>query len=162
MIETKVQTLVIEAVRAHGGEARKLSNRFNIGVCDLLIKLGGGQELTERGGVQDFYPAMLMEVKLDKRVIGFAARMNAPVAPAVTVPQHSFLTAFARAGMLCGVMSFVEEAHRGKRGLWLQIVRVGPGHDYRPGWSLRPDHYTKLEPLNLFDQVMVDMLKEFA
>lgn len=153
MIEVAVQTLIIEAVRAHGGEARKLSNRFAVGVSDLLIKLPGPVFGTLA------VPAMLMEVKLDKRAAGFAARMNNPVTPDVTVPQHSFLTNFARAGMLCGVMSFVEEAHKGKRGLWLQIVRV-PGYVVEDG--LRPDRYQQLSPLASFDEIIINMLKEFA
>jgi len=142
MIETQAQKHVIDAVKAHGGAAHKLSNRFSVGVSDLLIKLPG-------------LPAMLMEAKLDHRAN--VLHPQSPVMPDVTVPQHSFLTSYAEAGMVCGVMSFVEEARKGKRGLWLQVVRV-PG--FRPGDALRPDWYVQLAPLNLFDQLIVDALKE--
>lgn len=149
MKEVQAQSLVIDAVRAFDGAAHKLSNRFMIGVPDLLIALSA-------------HPPMLMEVKLEQRAAGFAERTNHPVMPGVTVPQHSFLTQYAKAGMLCGVMSFVEEAHKGKRGLWLQIVKVA-GYDksYRVGDGLMPHKYVHLTPLNLFDRAVVDMLMEF-
>lgn len=159
MIETEVQKLVIDAVRAAGGAAHKLSHRFNVGVVDLLVKLGHYEGLLL--SPKQTSPAMLLEVKLDK-IKDVNQRVerdpNFTITPDVTVPQHSFLTAYAKAGMMCGVMSFVED-HRGKRGLWLKIERV-PG--YKVGDGLALINYAPCGGHQDRDQIIIETLKQFA
>ena len=89
MKELDAQRLIIEVVRDHGGAAFKLSNRFLVGVSDLLIKV-------------PFLPAALIEVKLDQLPV-----KNTFVRLAVTVPQQRFLGQFERAGMAAGIASIV-------------------------------------------------------
>lgn len=93
MKETACQSLMIDAVRANGGAAHKLSNRFLVGVSDLLVKLPAR-------------PAMLLEVKLNKFSSltddGHGFMLD------VTKLQDDFLRRYARAGMLCAVASFVQ------------------------------------------------------
>jgi hypothetical protein len=125
MREVDVQTYVVNAVKEGGGAAKKLANRFLVGVVDLLIKLPG-------------QPAMLMEVKLEQRA-QMTRRTQYPLMPAVTVPQFHMLAEYHRAGMLCGVMSFVEEARKGKRGLWLYVSMLP---EYRAGLGFHEQHYT--------------------
>ena len=93
MNELRAQRLVVEAVRERGGAAHKLSSRFLIGVSDLLVKL------PQR-------PAALVEVKLHKFKVSVTER--APFTLDLTHAQEKFLTDYASAGMVCGVMSFVE------------------------------------------------------
>jgi hypothetical protein len=124
MREIDVQTYVVNAVKEGGGAAKKLANRFLVGVVDLLIKLPG-------------QPAMLMEVKLEQRA-QMTRRTQHPLVPAVTVPQFHMLAEYHHAGMLCGVMSFVEEARKGKRGLWLRISMLP---EYRTGLGFHEEQY---------------------
>lgn len=159
MIETEVQKLVIDAVRTAGGAAHKLSHRFNVGVADLLVKLNDEYKPSGLRGHDStrYFPAMLLEAKLDK-IKNVADKPNHPIVPDVTVPQHSFLTAYAKAGMVCGVMSFIED-RRGRRGLWLQIVDV-PW--FKVGTALRLGDYTPCGGHQDRDANIVRMLKEFA
>ena len=117
MIETAVQTLVVNAVIDAGGMAMKMAHKFLMGVPDLLIKLPADRR------------AMIMEAKLERRA-QMTRRTQHPLTPAVTVNQFNYLTKFHLAGTPAGVMSFVEVGGRGKRGLWLHISMLP---QYRPG-----------------------------
>lgn len=102
MKETDIQSHVIKVVRARGGAARKLSHRFNLGVCDLLIKLDFDRKRHMLGLFKPF-PAMLLEVKLH-----YGTRdSRRPFKLDVTRPQQEFLCEFASAGMKTGVLSFL-------------------------------------------------------
>jgi DNA-binding sugar fermentation-stimulating protein len=96
--ETQLQHDVIKAVREIGGAANKLSNRFLVGVSDLLVKISNED-------------AMLIEVK--KNV--YSAEFRDAVTLDVTTKQLAFLNEYARAGMRCGVLSFLVKMKRGKR-----------------------------------------------
>lgn len=105
MIEVDVQTKIVKAVIAGGGAAHKLSNRFLIGVSDLLIK-------------QPSRPALLMEVKLAK--FSASIRPDHQFKLDVSHLQKDFLRQYHRAGMAAGVISAVL---RGSR-LWLAYFRL--------------------------------------
>jgi len=106
MNELQLQSLVIDSVRDSGGAAFKLSNRFLIGVCDLLLKV------PDR-------PAALVEVKLQR--LSNRTRDDFRFVLDVTVPQRDFLTSFASAGMLCGVLSGIVRSNRQVSSLSLCI-----------------------------------------
>lgn len=93
MKETEAQYMTIQAVRAHEGAAHKMSNRFLVGVADLLIKLPNA-------------PPMLLEAKINKFSIktGPSHRFTLDL----TAPQVEFLNDYHEAGMHCGVLSFVQ------------------------------------------------------
>lgn len=95
MNELQFQSRCIRAVREHGGAAHKLSNRFMVGVSDLLVKLPN-------------CAAMLVEVKLAK----FKTTQERTFRLQVTKPQEVFLASYDRAGMLCAVLSVIQYAPR--------------------------------------------------
>lgn len=121
MKEIDCQSLVIDAVRAHGGAAHKLSNRFLIGVSDLLVKL------PDR-------PAALLEVKLNK-----FSSLAGLFGLDVTHLQKKFLNDYYDANMGCGVLSFIEHNRKGIRGLYLAAFGLDSMHqtDYH---VRREDH----------------------
>jgi hypothetical protein len=89
MKEIDTQSEMIEACVEAGGAGHKLSNRFMVGVSDLLIKLPN-------------WPACLIEVKMDEAPV-----TRGSVALRPTVPQLRFLRKYADAGMITGVASCV-------------------------------------------------------
>lgn len=103
MKETDYQKFVLDIVRDAGGAGHKLSNRFLVGVSDLLIKLPDRE-------------AALIEVKLVK----FAPRTKQDhrFDLGVTVLQREFLKKYNKAGMKTGVLSFVEH---GRQKLWAEV-----------------------------------------
>lgn len=109
MKEIDVQSLIIDSVKAHHGTGHKLSNRFLIGVSDLLIKQSHG-------------PAALIEVKLQK--IGSTTKPDFEFKLDVTIPQREFLQRYFDVGMWAGVFSFVERGGRGVRGLSMALFRL--------------------------------------
>lgn len=124
MREVDCQSKVIKAVRDAGGAAHKLSNRFLVGVPDLLIKLPR-------------YSAIIMEVKLEKRIQFSDDRY--PITPEVTQLQWEFLKKYHDAGMTTGVISFVQ---------WRRTLRCLHVFlpNYRRGDSLRPTLYYLFDP----------------
>lgn len=118
MKETDLQSLTIKAVRLHGGAAHKLSNRFLVGVSDLLVKL-------------PLLPAALLEVKYDERAKFDPA---APITPGVTPLQHKFLKDYHAAGMACGVLSFLKADGR-------LLAYIKPIQHYQLGDSFRAGEY---------------------
>lgn len=106
--ETELQLDTIKAVIAAGGTAHKLSNRFLIGVSDLLVKLPAN-------------PAMLIEVKKNP----FPVKSHI-VDLEVTPKQLQFLVSYAKVGMRCGVLSFLFTKERGKRVIHAFVFAVIP------------------------------------
>jgi hypothetical protein len=112
MLEIDCQKLVVDVVRARGGGATKLSNRFLVGIADLLIKIPEQEVLLAEAKLARF-----KRIPLPDHVF----RLD------VTVPQKAFLRAFRAAGARCGVLSFVEISGRGRLGLylaWLGLDRL--------------------------------------
>lgn len=89
--EIKLQREIVEVVRAAGGFAFKLSNRFLIGVPDLFVKL-------------PWHSAAFYEVKLAKLP---AATRKTEIELAVTPLQDKFLREAHAAGVRTGVISLV-------------------------------------------------------
>lgn len=110
MKELDYQKLIIDVVRTHGGAAFKLSNRFLVGVSDLLVKLPA-------------LPPALLEVKLD----AIPVKSNL-IGLSVTVPQKRFLAAFGQAGMHTGIVSIIHK--KGLFGIWIGLDLVVPLDDY--------------------------------
>ncbi len=105
MNELGLQKLVVDVVNESGGFARKMNNRFLIGVSDLLVKLPGVKN-----------PAGFLEVK--QRAY---PRTNAPFDPGVTHLQSNFLRAASQANMPAGIMSFLQTGNGSGLKLWLQV-----------------------------------------
>lgn len=130
MRELDCQSLIIDAVRAQGGAAHKLSNRFLVGVSDLLVKLPK-------------YPAALFEVKLAK----FSMKISDghDFMPDLTKLQEDFLLGYARAGMACGLLSFVQRGND-RRGLHMAQFKIDPADRscYRRGDHVRVGQHTSL------------------
>ncbi len=111
--ETELQHDVIRAVKEVDGAAHKLSNRFLIGVSDLLVKIPS-------------HDAMLIEVKKD----AYPKKSDA-VTLDVTPKQLAFLNDYASAGMRCGVLSFLVSMERGKRVIHGAMFDVTRGVVFR-------------------------------
>lgn len=103
MKEVDYQKFVLDIVREAGGAGHKLSNRFLVGVSDLLIKLPGRE-------------AALIEVKLAK--FSPKTEQNHKFDLGVAVLQREFLNKYRKAGMTVGVLSFVEH---GRQKLWAEV-----------------------------------------
>lgn len=132
MKEVDAQSLVIRSVRAAGGAAHKLSNRFLIGVCDLLVKMPGR-------------PAVLIEVKLQK--IGITTSDSYAFIPDLTKLQEEFLLHYSRAEMATGLLSFVERGGLGRRHLsvaWFGIDK-NRSMGYCRGRPVNVSSHDKLE-----------------
>lgn len=106
MKEIDAQSLIVQAVCDKGGYAHKLSNRFLIGVADLLVKLPDA-------------PAALIEVKLED-----INRREGSFKLKPTVLQRKFLQSYQDAGMRAGMASFIERGKRGVRGLLFACYRL--------------------------------------
>lgn len=94
MRELQAQSLVVKAVREHGGVAFKMANRFLVGVSDLFVQLPG-------------CPSALWEVKLNKMKWG----SKDTIVLDLTTMQENFLRDLIKAGGKGGVISFVQDAH---------------------------------------------------
>lgn len=139
MLETALQKDVIDAVREAGGEASKLSNRFLIGVSDLLVKFPD-------------LPAMLVEVKKDVYPVA-TDRVKIDLTP----KQLQFLRGFDRAGMTCGVLSFLYDRRKGKRlmhGAVFGVEQVGSVPFTAPLSA-----YRKLDQARQFGSSVVRLLR---
>lgn len=129
MKELDCQKLVVDVVRANGGAAHKLSHRFLVGVCDLLVKFPSA-------------PATLLEAKLAK-----LKRLDPQhtIELAVTVPQIQFLRAYRKVGMRCGVLSFIQYPNdKGHRVLKAAIFDLDTleAHSY---CVMAKDHFNLLD-----------------
>lgn len=127
MNELGMQALIVDAVNGAGGFARKLSNRFLVGVVDLLVKLPD-------------YPAGVLEVKqrdLPKNT-ELAWKLD------VTGPQVRFLRDAHAAGMPAGVASFMHRRGSGPLERRLHLGVWTYGAMVVDGWTAR---YGAHEPL---------------
>lgn len=115
MKETDFQKVVMDAVRAEGGYGLKLSNKFLVGVPDLLIKAPG-------------FPTTILEAKQEK----WPVRPETLLKPDVTALQAKHLREANGAGICTGVISFTH----GKSN-WYGVAVV----DYVPGLTLRQVQY---------------------
>lgn len=95
MIETQCQQLIITAVKEIGGRGLKLSNRFLVGVCDLLVQMPG-------------YPAFILEAKLHNLSAKSLGKGHLIEDVGCTKLQRDFLRDWHDAGMLTGVASFIQ------------------------------------------------------
>lgn len=108
MIETEAQKIVVKAVEAEGGYALKMSNRFLVGIPDLLIKL-------------PTIPAMILEAKIQH----FKRPDNHKFTLAATALQDRELRNMRSAGMITGMLSFVEIGQKGIKGLYMGVFSEG-------------------------------------
>lgn len=104
MLETEMQQMIVDAVQEDGGFSRKLSNRFMVGVVDLIVKMPG-------------HPAAVLEAKRHD----YGTRDPSEWQLEVTGPQKRFLRDAHRAGMLSGVVSFVQQRNKGVKSLRMAI-----------------------------------------
>lgn len=109
MKETVAQSFIIQSVRNASGAANKLSNRFMIGVSDLLVKLPSR-------------PALLVEVKMQH--VGVTTSVAHQFKLDVTVPQVKFLSDYHAAGMPVCIMSLVERGGKGRRDLYAAVFKL--------------------------------------
>lgn len=104
MKETDLQSMLVDAVEYARGRGHKMSNRFLIGVSDVIVKLpkwpAGFIEVKQRA-----YPTSDKPFELD-----------------VTTPQANFLRDFDAAGMPCGVASFLQSGVGTGKKIWLSVM----------------------------------------
>lgn len=149
MREINCQSLIVSLVKAHGGAAHKLSNRFLIGVCDLLVKLPAE-------------PAALIEAKLER--ITLIAPTDRSILLEVTKLQRAFLLEYYRAGMICGVASFVERGEKGLRGLSVGLFRLDvlEQRGYSDGYLVSLLEHVSLSDHPTRDQTLLEQLRKFC
>lgn len=127
MKETQLQKVMCDAVIESGGYAKKLSHKFVSGVPDTLIKLPHG-------------PAMLLEAK-QRRLSSADAVFDARFTLDVTKLQDIELRDAWRAGMVTGVVSFIQVGTGSGFKLWMAVIPwpeasgndylvIGPRHRY--------------------------------
>lgn len=102
MSELSLQRDVIESVEARGGFAKKLSNRFLIGVADLYVKLPR-------------HPGVFIEVKDEK-----LPKKSDHVLLGLTPLQRRFLMDAHRAGDNAAVLSFIAAPNK----LWAHMLPI--------------------------------------
>lgn len=124
MKELGLQKFIVDTVNGAGGFARKMNNRFLIGVSDLLVKLPPKTNHDALRGC----PAGFLEVK--QRAYPRSETQNFEPGEGVTHQQAKFLTDAWNAGMPCGVMSFLQEGSGSGARYWLYIK---PWYRWEPG-----------------------------
>lgn len=125
MNELGLQKLIVDAVNGAGGFARKMNNRFLIGVSDLIVKLPPQVMHGSSRGC----PAGFLEVKQRAYNIRGLTEFE-PGGDGVTHQQAKFLTEAWTAGMPCGVASFLQAGSGSGARYWLHIK---PWYDWKPG-----------------------------
>lgn len=129
MIETEAQQLVVRAVKDGGGQALKFNNRFMIGVCDLFIKLPTCQPMLLEAKLHNLSPRTL-EAGFHIADIG------------CTKLQKDFLRDWGDAGMLTGVVSFLQENNKGVASL--RMALYSRGEMLKRRWSADIDDHVML------------------
>lgn len=99
MLELPFQTALIKAAKAEGGYAIKMSNRFLVGIPDLLVKLPD-------------YPTCLIECK---RNANKGSEKDVQFTPGVTALQSHNLSNFQKAGGVSGIAVLID-------GSWPQLI----------------------------------------
>lgn len=94
MRELQAQSLVVKAVREHGGVAFKMANRFLVGVSDLFVQLPGCYTY--------LWEAKLLKTKFD---------LDETYDVTVTPKQRNFICDVMKAGGHAGTMSFIQDRH---------------------------------------------------
>lgn len=94
MRELQAQSLVVKAVREHGGVAFKMANRFLVGVSDLFVQLPRCHTY--------LWEAKLLKAKFDPDEIYDVT---------VTPKQRHFICDVLKAGGRAGTMSFIQDQH---------------------------------------------------
>lgn len=125
--EVDVQSIIIDAVEANGGKGTKLSNRFLVGVADLLIKLPG-------------VPLAVIEVKLEHLPKRFNGEHEWKLA--VTKPQEEFLLGYHEAGARALVLSVVIGSDRTRKQM--AILAMGIDTAIARGYHVRFSDHTPL------------------
>lgn len=147
MIETECQQLMIEAVREMHGEGLKLNNRFLVGVVDLLLKM------------PDIKP-MWLEAKLERLSARTVVNPTWTWELGVTQKQKQWLRKWSDAGMLTGVVSFVQVTGRDVRSLRMALYSFG--YMITNDWEARMcDHRLLGDKDDRLANVR-DMLREFS
>lgn len=148
MKEIDAQSMVVDLVRSRGGAAHKMSNRFLVGVADLLVK-------------PRVYPAAVVEVKLShyvKELESHTFMLD------VTALQWKFLQDYRNAGMRAGVLSFIEIGGRGKLGLMGAMFSLDGrgGVMYRRGDHVRISQHVPLGDTRTRDDALSTILEELC
>lgn len=124
--ELWAQRIIVDALRASGGFAFKMSHKFLVGVPDLFVKLPEA-------------PASFWEVKIKDRPAN-PVDFSLPLTP----PQKNWLRDYNGAGGVCGVVSVL----RGPAELYLAVVRyevISYGDsDVRP-WRIHRRAHTVID-----------------
>lgn len=114
MNETEMQQLIVEAVQEDGGFCRKLSHRFNVGVVDLIVK-------------HPKFPAGLLEAK---RHDYLTSTGDTRFKLDVSGPQKRFLRDADKAGIWCGVASFIQQKRVGLKSLRFCVYTLRAMDEY--------------------------------
>lgn len=144
MIETECQQLIVEAVVDGGGRSLKFNNRFMVGVCDLLIKM-------------PLHQPMMLEAKL----VHLAPSTVSHVwKSGCTEIQKRFLRDWNDAGMLTGVVSFIQRKGQDVRSLEMAVIPYQ--QMVNNAWSVyQIDHLPLGDKSERFDNIR-SMLRNFA
>lgn len=116
MKETEYQKVVVDAVRGAHGWGIKMSNRFLVGIPDLLIQM-------------PTYPTTMLEAKYN----AWPLRPDTTIKPGVTALQAKNLKEADRAGMLTGVICFARSQSKNWHGVAIVV--------YEDDLTLTQDQY---------------------
>ena len=119
--ELQFQKRLIDAVEERGGWAIKLSNRFTIGIPDLLVQIWG-------------WPTMLLEVKLVELPVNDYTKMQ--VLSPLTALQKQTIIKAQNAGALAGVIWVQHERNAGEC-MMTSIVLDPPYKGYFREYSIK-------------------------
>lgn len=142
MKETELQRFTCDCLRAHGGEGHIMSNRFLVGVADLLVK------------PQRPFAVALLEVKqkvgtnLDPRAFTLD----------VTVPQKTFLRKFHAVGGRAGVLSFLQNG--GRRELYAAVFALDGLEAV--GYRVSPQSHDALGGKGERERNLVELIERFC
>lgn len=150
MNELQLQKLVCDVANKAGGWAMKMNNRFTVGVADLAVKLPNAGNILRRGCP----PTGFLEVKQRDY-----PRSDAPFKPEVTHLQRNFLWRAERAGIPCGVVSFLQHGTGSGLTLWTRVVpwRTFENDNYR----VRPADHVLLGKKGERESVLLTCLYEW-
>lgn len=141
MKETELQRFTCDALRLHGGDGHVMSNRFLVGVADLLVKL-------------PLRPAAFIEVK-QKTGTNLDAR---EFTLDVTVPQKTFLRKFHAVGMRAGVLSFLQNG--GRRELYAAVFALDGLEAV--GYRVSPQSHDALGGKGERERKLVELIERFC
>lgn len=120
MKETDLQSKCLTAMREMGGFAQKMSNRFLIGVPDLMFKLPR-------------YSTSFWEVK---------RRPTAHQNPDPSPKQKLWLRDYTRAGGFCGVINFISKDN--EMAFAIKLSTDFDYEDLKKVWWVKEEDYVQL------------------